>query len=298
MAGEGVAFSPDSKIMVTGQGLWLEAGKKDARTVDMDAKGLPHFAPDGKTLAVVRLPLFRLSLRIEFLDVATWKVRQSIAADASSLPYAVAFTPDWKLLACANMMGGVTLWDVAGGRVLGTLPSTAGCVAISPDGKKLATEKNGAISLWDLGRLHESAREMLRPAVAPSENGVYITCLAFSPDGKTLAAASGSPYAGATPGDVTLWDLATRTVRTRLRGHTGPVSAVAYSPDGRTLATGSYDRTVRLWDAVTAEYLVTLKGHPSPVTAVVFRPDGKALAAVGRDLSLRVWSAETEPPVQ
>ena len=39
----------------------------------------------------------------------------------------------------------------------------------------------------------------------------------------------------------------------RLRGHTGAVTALAFSPDDRLLASGSTDKTVKLWDTMTGK---------------------------------------------
>ncbi len=74
--------------------------------------------------------------------------------------------------------------------------------------------------------------------------------LAFSPDGYTLAAVAES-------GDVTVWDVDTRS----LRFETGPVSAanglhpgVAFSADGTMLITAGH-LGVNPWDAVTGTRL-------------------------------------------
>jgi WD40 repeat protein len=68
--------------------------------------------------------------------------------------------------------------------------------------------------------------------------------IAISPDGSLVAA-------GGLDGLVTVWEVATRRVRT-FAGHTRPVSAVAFAPDGQTLASGGGDDTLRLWDLTGA----------------------------------------------
>lgn len=79
----------------------------------------------------------------------------------------------------------------------------------------------------------------------------------------------------------------------RLRGHTGSVTAVAFSPDERCLASASADRTVKIWDLNTGKALLTFEGHTDRVTSIAFSPDGKLLVSGATDKSLIVWDAAT-----
>jgi WD40 repeat protein/tRNA A-37 threonylcarbamoyl transferase component Bud32 len=81
--------------------------------------------------------------------------------------------------------------------------------------------------------------------------------------------------------------------QSRLRGHTGAVTAVAFSPDDRLLASGSADRTVKLWDAVRGTEVRTLGGHAAAVTGLAFSPDGKTLASGSKDTTVRLWDTAT-----
>ncbi|MFN6527559.1 serine/threonine-protein kinase [Nostoc sp. ChiSLP03a] len=155
-----------------------------------------------------------------------------------------------------------------------------GSVAISPDGKTLASGSNdNTIKLWNL-----ATGEQIRTLTGHSD---WVISVAFSPDGNTLASGS--------RGDTTiiLWNLATGEQIGTLTGHSNLVISVAISPDGKTLASGSYDNTIKLWNLATGEQIRTLKGHFGAVYSVVFSPDGKTLASGSFDNTIKLWDIAT-----
>ncbi|WP_435005293.1 WD40 repeat domain-containing protein [Tundrisphaera lichenicola] len=149
-------------------------------------------------------------------------------------------------------------------------------LAISPDGKTLASRSSGEIKVWDL----TSRKERL----TLSSDGSDFSSVAISPDGRTLAA--NRPGLGAIS-----WDLDTGKERAFYRENSDDSAfggnavaygwGLAYSPDGKTLAGGGShsgeDGFVTLWDTATGEAHLGLK-YPSPVTTVAYGPDGKILA--------------------
>lgn len=113
--------------------------------------------------------------------------------------------------------------------------------------------------------------------------------LAFSSDGRKLAAAAGGLT---TPGELTIWDVAGRTLQIRRAEPTG-VLAVAFSPDGTMVAFGCVDRSLKLLHASSGEVTSALAGHEGPVRAIAFSPDGRTIASGSYDKSVRLWDVDS-----
>ncbi len=170
-------------------------------------------------------------------------------------------------------------WQVPGGAI-----QAVACFSPAPPedflGARVATaSRAAAVKLWS----GEGALIGELPAT-----GSDVVSLTFSPDGKTLAG-------GDDAGNITLWDVDSRTVRYTLRGHSRGVYAVAFSPDGRILASASGGRwlqtsgEVKLWDTASGQVHATLDGYTAPLA---FRPDGLALAAgLDHERKIAIWTA-------
>ncbi len=157
------------------------------------------------------------------------------------------------------------------------------CVAISPDGKTLASgSKDKTIKIWNLS----TGKELRTLGDWFSEHSDGIYSVAISPDGKTLA--SGSVHS-----TIKLWNLSTGQEIRTLKGHLSPVNSVAFSPDGLTLASGSYDKTIKLWNLSTGQEIRTFTGHSGAVFSVAISPDGQTLASGSFDSTIKLWNLST-----
>ncbi|MEV0401551.1 hypothetical protein [Actinoallomurus sp. NPDC050550] len=207
-----------------------------------------------------------------------------------------AFSLDGRMIATGGVDGTARLWDTASHRQLGApivLPRQecsdwlpAGVqVAISPDGRVLASACARIVRFWDVSTHRQVGR--------PLDNGALVSAIAFAPDGRTLAAAGFGNI-------VRLWDVADGRQRwenigraTGADGH-DTINAVAFSADGKRLATASSDRTVRLWDTTSHDQIgAPFAGHTGDVDGVAFSPDGKSLATASTDGTARLWSLAT-----
>ena len=85
-----------------------------------------------------------------------------------------------------------------------------------------------------------------------------------------------------------VWDLATETVNI-LGSHNADVTSVAFSSNDQCIVSGSKDMTVCLWEFPSGKLMKTLKGHTETVNSVAFSPDGLLVASGSTDSTVRLW---------
>ena len=104
----------------------------------------------------------------------------SIAIPARSWPW--RFSPEGRLLACADSASAVHIWDFDNSRTIGVLRDQARectCLTFSPDGQRLAGGgADRVISVWD-------ARRELEPDLTGRPQ-LSQTCVAVTPDDQRL----------------------------------------------------------------------------------------------------------------
>ncbi|GAV48939.1 hypothetical protein ZYGR_0N03440 [Zygosaccharomyces rouxii] len=136
-------------------------------------------------------------------------------------------------------------------------------------------------------------RPITRSSAAIAGHGSTILCSAFAPD------TSSRMVTGAGDNTARIWDCATQTPLSVLKGHSNWVLCVAWSPDGELIATGSMDNTIRLWESKAGKpWGDAMKGHSKWITSLAWEPlhlvaagDKPRLASASKDGTIKIWDA-------
>ena len=197
---------------------WDTDAGKIVRTVDAHAKWIRKViaSPDGKIVASVADDMI-----CKLWDATSDKLIRELKGHQEKTPqgfgsmlYTVTFSNDGKLLATADKVGHIVVWDVETGKQLGTceapimytwdqvqrLHSIGGVrsLAFSPDGKQLAAGGTGKIG--NIDHLEAKARievfdwkagKQIAEFPGDKHQGI-VNKLAWSPDGAWLLGAGGA----------------------------------------------------------------------------------------------------------
>lgn len=292
------------------------------------------FSPDENRLAVVKGHLAEteaFSNEVQVWNVATGSLERTFNAFGGPV-VSVAFSPAGSTLVTAsweqaqpgprfegsnegNRAGLVKVWDIDSGELLWVRrahTSNVGPVAVSPDGKSIATSGlrpslnflSGEVKLWqaDSGNL---IREIVYRAP--------VTAIAFSPEGDRLAVRKF--IYSELRSEIKLYDAkslkelrtlkesrkrAVRFWRRALRNATAEWGLMVFSTDGKALAAGVEGETgglrssdLQIWDVQSGKIVQALRGPSRTVIAAAFSPDGGVLTAATAGVVAHAWNVGT-----
>jgi WD40 repeat protein len=187
-----------------------------------------------------------------------------------------------------------------GGAVLKSHPNEIWTLAVSPDGRWLATGgRDCTVRLWRIATPMPPDPVLILGQVCREAGDTrYVSAVRFTPDGHWLAAADRAGWlhlfnlqAQPMPEGQSTWTHS-------YQQHQEEIDTLVASPAGGWLATGSRDDTIRLWplleDGVAGDPLL-LAAHQGDVNALAFDSQGARLASASNDDSVRIWAI---PPLE
>jgi len=237
-----VAFIPGSESLVSGSynhtaTIWDLKSEKPQHVLEGHRGAITNVAasPDGSTIATASL-----DQTIRLWEAKTGKLQRTLRGHKSWVN-SIVFHPevDNEVLFSGSSDGTVCMWNLNTGEVLRKLTATDGevrCVAISPNGRTLATGlRYGTTKLWDLDNFGEIG--------VLEQKADDVWSVAFTDDGRRLLTAAGDWNR---PTRIALWDVAARKQVGEFQ-HTGEVLSLAVSPDRQHFAAGGADHAVSIW---------------------------------------------------
>ncbi len=248
--------------------------------------------PDGSLMATASLePAIRL------WDGRTSKFLANLptGGDLVNLPtggewgvWEIAWSNDGSTLAAACQNGEVILWDMPARRerrrwMVKPEPDGVWALAISPDGRLLATDSYG-VKLWNVS---DGSLVAHLPGHQTDRRG-RIMAIAFSPDGATLASADAS---WAPDPSIILWDLKAEPRKLHELQHLG-ADELVYAEDGNTLwAASKYQ--IKTIDVATGDIRGTFQGPTANPTAMAALPGSQQLVTASEDHTVRLWDLKS-----
>ena len=298
-----VALSPDNRWLATGS---LEA---DVMLTDLEQPTAPPVFLKGHSAGVGALTFSDdghwLASGSDDSTARLWNMRDrtfpSTLLRGQELPVrAVTFTPgaDPRNLLATGYAPNARLWTVPDPLIDPVVlrsdgpPSALSGMAVSPDGKWIATSNDGNhdLALWSTEDYRRPAAKLPVPSASHS--------IAFSPDGRWLAAKSEAD------GVISLWDIRNlgRPPHEFSEDSRSDNESLSFSPDSRWMVSGTWSGAVTMWDVSDNNPATTPRHHCQQGAGVrlrpAFSPDGHYVATAANEweAGARLWDLTSPDP--
>lgn len=199
--------------------------------------------------------------------------------------YALAFSPDGKILASGSQDGTIALWDLSNPKKQNLLAIIAASsedlvrvysVDISSNGKMLASGySDGSVILWDISKPEQPKQIGEKLVGHAGKDNNTVACVKFSPDGKILASAGFD-------GRLILWQMTPpQMIGQPLNVDSSPVNSIDFRFDGNMIVTSTEEGLIQLWNVSNAKMPVkierNMRGRTNIPKEIEFNKDGSIL---------------------
>ncbi|KAG5440372.1 hypothetical protein PCANB_001943 [Pneumocystis canis] len=179
------------------------------------------------------------------------------------------------IAASSGFVGDIIIWDLdefkeiarLGGKNGETKPGNAWTVALSPDGKTLAsTSYKGSLNILDISS-KENLIELETRATGHEKGGLYV----FSVEKRKLLHS--------------------------LQGHVSTIRSVSFSPSSTLLAAAGDSKVITLYDVQSGEQVANLTGHKGWIFSIdwnitVWEIEKKECVGTQNDSQCAIWSVK------
>ncbi len=305
-----LALSPDNSFVVTGSGDMEGSTDNSARVWDTKTGKLTHLlgghesavqtvavSPNGKLIVTATGGQPSASQTVRIWDAENGQLRAILKGHESPIQ-SIVISPDSKLLFTASgeniddVIEDSTLrtWDIETATqrsVFRGHKSTIMKMSLSSDGRSIATASwDGTARILSTGSGREHS--VIRGYSSSIRNhDEWVGSVAVAPDSSFVVTGAGN--INSVDGTARIWDVARRTIRAVLEGHSGAVESVAVSPDSSFVVTASRDGTARLWSSITGAERFVFNGHSGVIEDMAIAPDGTYVLTGSYDNSARIW---------
>lgn len=243
-----VTFSPDGHLLAgasdTGViGLW------DATTYSLHKRLKTQeeitdicFSPDGRTIASTDW----ISGDITVRNTNDLGFVRRLDAQENNVGYDLRYSPNGQYLAAANVMSGISVWDIRTGTLITILtvePTKVESLCFTSDGKYIVVaDYSSRITIWSVGSWKK---------IATLPEADMVPSIANSPIDNRIVT-------GMHNGFVSIWDMDTFKRKTHFQAHEGSVYAVCFSSDGKYIVTGGLDARIHVFNSYSGECMRTM----------------------------------------
>jgi WD40 repeat protein len=201
------------------------------------------------------------------------------------------FSGDGMRVVLAKYSGSIVVCDANSGAQIRIIAngSRINRIAVSPDGRMIASNSSKSVRLWDITPTVQSAAYEI-PTVVASAPQRFVSVPSYSFDGTVVAFIEYVGHEGLT---IRFMDVISgQKLICSLRDHVDDFAPFALSPDGCRVVFSLRSGGIYLWNAVTETVIhEILDGHSDQTTSADFSPDGTRIVSASSDGTICVWDA-------